>query len=181
LFYGRSAFTAALFPLIFLVFCIPIPSFILARTIDFLRRGSADVAFILFRLIGMPVYRQGFTFTLPDLVIEVAPQCSGIRAGISLLILDVLAGHLFLRSWWRCGVLIIATIPILIFKNALRIGVLSYLAVHVDKAILASRLHREGGIPFFALGLIMIYPIFALLMRSEGRQIVPQVRAEVNL
>ncbi len=168
-FYGFAAFKVALFPLLFLVFCIPIPSLLLDRTIDFLRRGSTDTAFVLLKLSGTPIYRQGFIFTLPDLVIEVAPECSGIRSGISLLILSLLAGHLFFRSLWRWGVLIIATIPVLIFKNALRIGVLSYLAVHVDKRILASRLHQEGGIPFFALGLLMIYPIFMTLMKSEGK------------
>jgi hypothetical protein len=47
--------------------------------------------------------------------------------------------------------------------------VLSLLAVHVDKGILESRLHREGGIPFFALGLVLIYPILTMLIKSERK------------
>src|SRR5262249_33915994 len=149
-FYGGVAFKAALFPLLFLVFCVPIPSPILDRTIAVLQRGSAEVAFVLLKLSGTPVHRGGlFLFALPDLVVEVEPECSGIRSGISLLIVSLLAGHLLLRSLWRRGALLAVAVPVLMFKNALRISMLSLLAVHIDKDILTSRLHREGGIPFF--------------------------------
>ena len=63
----------------------------------------------------------------------------------------------------------LVAIPVLLFKNALRIGTLSYLAVHVDRRILTSELHREGGIPFFVLGLILLYPVLAILMKSENK------------
>ena len=169
LFYGSVAFRTALFPLLFLAFCIPIPNAILERTITFLQHGSADMTYVLLKLTGTPVYREGVVFTLPNLVIEVAPQCSGIRSAISLFILSILAGHLMLRSSWRWGVMLLVTIPIVLLKNALRITTLSLLAVHVDKAILTSRLHREGGIPFFVLGLLLIYPVLAMLIRSERK------------
>ena len=158
--YGPTAFRSAIFPLLFLVFFIPIPTLILNRTITVLQRGSAEMAYLILKLSGTPVLRESaYIFRLPDLVIEVAPQCSGIRSGISLLISSLLAGHLFLRSIWKRGVLVIVAVPVLIFKNALRIGTLSYLAVHVDKRILTSELHREGGIPFFVLGLLLLYPV----------------------
>ena len=65
--------------------------------------------------------------------------------------------------------LVIASIPVLIFKNALRIATLSFLAVHVDHRILTSELHREGGIPFFVLGLLILYPVLAVLIKSENK------------
>jgi exosortase/archaeosortase family protein len=65
--------------------------------------------------------------------------------------------------------LVLIAIPVLIFKNALRIRTLSYLAVHFDPRILTSALHREGGIPFFVLGLLLLYPVLALLMKSESK------------
>jgi exosortase len=171
LFYGTAAFKAALFPLLFLVFCIPIPNFILVRTIATLQLWSANMAYVLIRLSGTAVLRHGMIFEMPGLTIEVAPQCSGIRSGISILISSLLAGHLFLRAMWRRGMLVLIAVPILIFKNALRIGTLSYLAIHLDKRILTSHLHTEGGIPFFVLGLILLYPVLALLIRSESKQL----------
>jgi exosortase len=169
LFYGAEAFKAALFPLLFLVFFIPMPIPVLDKAIDILRRGSTDMAFIILKLSGTPILREGFVFRLPNLSIEVAPECSGIRSGISILISGLLAGHLFLRSYWKRIVLVLIAIPVLMFKNALRIGTLSYLAVHFDPRILTSELHREGGIPFFVLGLLLLYPVLALLMKSESK------------
>ena|SRR5688572_21764773 len=169
LFYGTEAFKTAMFPLLFLVFFIPIPIPLLNKVIDVLQRGSADMSFIILKLSGTPILREGFVFKLPNISIEVAPECSGIRSGISIFISSLLAGHLFLRSYWARIALVLIAVPVLIFKNALRIGTLSYLATHFDPRILTSELHREGGIPFFVLGLLLLYPVLAILMKSESK------------
>jgi exosortase len=171
LFYGTTAFRTAIFPLLFMGFFIPIPGAILNGTITILQRASAETAYVILKLSGTPVLKESaYVMRLPDLVIQVAPECSGIRSGISLLISSLLAGHLFLRSMWRRSVLVIIAIPVLIFKNGLRIATLSYLAVHVDQRILTSELHREGGIPFFVLGLMLLYPVLAMLIKSENKK-----------
>jgi exosortase len=113
------------------------------------------------------VYREGFIFQTPHLSIEVARECSGIRSFISMLILTVLAGHLLLKATWRRLALILVAIPIMIFKNAVRIVTLTLLSIHVDPAILQSRLHQEGGIPFFLMALVLTYPVLKVLMRTE--------------
>jgi exosortase len=176
-FYGMDAFRAALFPLLFLAFCMPIPSAILKPLISVLHRGSAEISYILLSISGTPVYREAFTFHMPThmptldgskiLSIEVAPECSGIRSFLSMLILTILAGHMLLKTTWRRLALVLVAIPIMIFKNAVRIATLTLLSIHVDPAIIASRLHREGGIPFFLLALLLTYPILKALMRSE--------------
>jgi exosortase/archaeosortase family protein len=101
--------------------------------------------------------------------VEVARECSGIRSGISLVISGLLAGHLFLRAWWRRIAIIAVALPVLIFKNGLRIATLSYLAVKVNPEILRSELHRDGGIPFFVLGLLILYPFLLVLVKWEER------------
>jgi exosortase len=171
LFYGTTAFRTAIFPLLFLAFFIPIPTAVLDTTITILQRGSAEMAFVILKLSGTPVLREStYVIRMPDLLIQVAPECSGIRSGISLLMSGLLAGHLFLRSTWRRVALVIAAIPVLLFKNALRIATLSFLAVHVDHRILTSQLHREGGIPFFVLGLLLLYPVLVILIKSENKK-----------
>jgi hypothetical protein len=37
----------------------------------------------------------------------------------------------------------------------------------VNPGIIESRLHREGGIPFFMVALLLIYPVVVMLRRSE--------------
>jgi exosortase len=78
-FYGTDAFRRALFPLLFLAFCVPIPSPILHRTISALENTSAQTAFVLLRLTGTPVYSEGFILAMPGLTIDVAPECIVIR------------------------------------------------------------------------------------------------------
>jgi exosortase len=181
-FYGIPSFKAGLFPLLFLMFCVPIPSPIMDRITSVLQHGSADFAYVLLKLTGMPIYKDDVTFSLPGLDVIVAPECSGIRSGISLLILCLLAGNVVLRSWPRKLALVVAAIPILMFKNALRISTLSYLAVRIDHSILTSRLHQEGGIPFFVVGLLLLYPILQLLIKSEQQPSLPsRVSREVSL
>jgi len=170
LFYGPSSFKAGLFPLLFLFFAVPIPIAVLDGVIAVLQRGSAEVAFVLLRLSGTPVHHDGIILTLPGLIVEVAPQCSGIRSGITLLIVSLVANHLLLNSWWRRCAFILATIPVLFLKNAIRIAALSLLAVHVDRGILDSQLHQEGGIVFLMLGLLLLYPVLAMLVTSEKRE-----------
>jgi exosortase len=173
LFYGVRAFKESLFPLLFLLFCLPIPSALMNASISFLQHASADVAYVILKITGMPIYRDDVIFTLPGLTVEVAPECSGIRSAISLVILSLLTGNMALHSWQRKLVLVLAAIPVSIFKNALRISTLSFLAIHIDHRILTSRLHREGGIPFFVAALLLMYPILTYLIRSEKRPALP--------
>jgi exosortase len=181
-FYGTAAFRAALFPLLFLVFCIPIPSPLLDRTIAVLQHASAETAFTILKLTGTPVFREGYVFAMPNLVIEVAPECSGIRSGISMFILNLVAGQLLLQSPWKRAVLVIAAIPIQIVKNAVRIDTLSLLTIHVDPGIIEGRLHHEGGIVFFMLGLLLVYPILVTLMKSERKRalLLPRTAEQVS-
>ncbi len=166
-FYGGSAFRQGLFPLLFLVLCIPIPSLVLQGTVAVLQRGSAETAYVLLKMTGTPVYREGFIFAMPNLVIEVAPECSGIRSGLGMFIVSLLAGHLFLKNWWRRVALVVIAVAIAIFKNAIRIDTLSLLTIHVDPGIIDGRLHHEGGVIFFAVGLLMLYPVLMMLVKSE--------------
>jgi len=166
-FYGASAFDAGLFPLLFLLFMVPLPGFLLDRFIAWLQVGSADVAEWIFHLSGTPVLRQGLIFALPQVTIEVAKECSGIRSTQALLITCLLAGHLFLRTNWRRAALLVAAVPVLIFKNGVRIATLTLLAVHVDPSFLTGHLHRDGGFVFFTLGMLILLPLLWWLQKTE--------------
>jgi exosortase len=150
---------------------IPIPAGILDHVVTGLQTGSAEVAYRLFRLVGAPVFRESmFKFSLPGVTIEVAGECSGIRSGMSLLISSIVAGYLCLRSNWSRILLCLLTIPIVIFKNAVRIVTISLLGVYVDPDFLHGRLHQYGGLPFSILALVLLAPIVFSLIRIERRR-----------
>jgi len=167
LFYSLEAFRKAIFPLMFLFFMVPIPTLLMEKIISILQEGSAEATFILFQLSGVPVLREGFIFHLPNLSIEVAKQCSGIHSGIALFITSVIAGKLFLLTGWRKWLLILFVFPIAIMKNGLRIVILTLLGNNLDERILSGSLHRQGGIPFFLLAVLLLMMVLWLLRRSE--------------
>ncbi|MEP6539239.1 MAG: exosortase/archaeosortase family protein [Bryobacteraceae bacterium] len=167
LLFGLSSFQHIIFPLIFLFLIAPLPFSLMDKAVIALQKGSADVAFTLFKAAGVPVFRDGFQFSLPGIVIEIAEECSGIRSSTSLLISSFLAGHLFLRSNWRKAWLILLTIPIVIFKNAVRIVTLSLLAAYVDRGFLFGNLHKHGGLPFSLIALSLMALVLLALRKTE--------------
>src|SRR2546425_12541234 len=165
--YGRRALRTGLFPVLFLFLMVPVPDFILDRVIVWLQTWSAEVSYAVFELVGVPVLRTGFIFSLPGVTIEVAKECSGIRSSLVMLITSLLAGHLYLQSAWTKTVLPLATLPLLIVKNGIRIVTLTLLSVYVDPGFLTGRLHRQGGVVFFLLALAILAPVLWLLQKSE--------------
>ena len=158
------------FGLFLLLFMVPLPSFLLDAVIGFLQRSSAEATAVLFSVLGVPVFRQGFVFSLSNFSIHVAEECSGIRSAISLLIVSLVAGHFFLRSAWTKLGLVMVVIPLAIVKNAFRIVGLSLLANYVDPTFITdSTLHRNGGIPLFLLSLVVLLSLAWLLRRFEKK------------
>ena len=172
LFYGTAVFRSGIFPLLFLVLMIPIPTLVVDKIIFILQSASADVSYVFFKMTGVPVYREGFLFQLVGVSVEVAKECSGIRSSIALFITSILAGRFFLGSWWKKIIFALSIFPITIIKNGFRIITLSLLGAYVDiKFLTDSFLHKNGGILFFMLGLILLYPVLWILRKSEGEDI----------
>ncbi|HEX4920045.1 MAG TPA: exosortase/archaeosortase family protein, partial [Candidatus Bathyarchaeia archaeon] len=167
--YGTKALNKALFPLLFLFFLVPLPDTALTSLIALLQGASAFLSEVILRILGVPVLRSGTVLSLPGVDLEVSPQCSGIRSSIALLILILIGSYLFLRSGWHRLVLVVAVLPVVIIKNAVRIVSLSLLSVYVDPSFLSGSLHRSGGGLFFVIGLVILMPILVFFARTERR------------
>jgi len=157
LLYGPNTLAKAFFGILFLVFMIPIPSLIMDKIIYALQVGSTEASGLLFTLIGVPFHREGFIFQLPGISVKVAEECSGIRSSLSLFIISILAGHFYLDRFWKRVILALVVFPVTVFKNGIRITILSLLGAYVDERWLTeSSLHHSGGFVFFipAVGLL---------------------------
>ena len=60
--YGIQAFRAASFGLGFMAFMVPFPSVFLDAIVTFLQHSSAETTDVLFSVLGVPVFREGFVF-----------------------------------------------------------------------------------------------------------------------
>ena len=158
------------FGLLCLLFMVPLPSFLLEAIVGFLQRSSAEATAVLFSVLGVPVFRQEFVFSLSNFTIHVAEECSGIRSALALFITGIVAGHFFLRSTGAKLGLVAVVVPLAIVKNAFRIVGLALLANYVDPTFITnSALHRSGGIPLFLVSLILLLSLTWLLRKLEKR------------
>jgi exosortase len=179
--YGTRSFRAALFPCLFLLLMIPIPTLALDKIVLVLQEASAITTYAIFTLLRVPILWQHFRFSLPGVEIEIAEECSGIRSSLALFITSILAGHVFLQSNWRKAIFSLLTIPIVIFKNAVRIVTISCLGVYVDPGFLHGRLHRYGGLPFSLVSLGILLPLLFALQKGESdRSEVTRANAEAG-
>jgi len=169
--FGFPGMRVALFPLGLLVFAIPLPDALLSQVIAALQSASADMTEALFKLSPLPVVREGFTFSLPGLQIEVARECSGIRSSIALVITGLLASHLWLRRWWSKAVVLLLIYPLAVFKNGLRIVTLCLLTLYVDEGFIMDDLHTRGGAIFFGITLAILLPALLVLRKLEASRV----------
>lgn len=167
--FGRESMRSGTFACGLLFLTVPIPSPLLNRAIHALQAGSAEVTEVLFDLAGIPTLREGFIFHLSRINIEVARECSGIRSSVALFIITLLISHFRLRSWWAKGVFLIVGLLMTILKNGIRIVTLTILALRVDPSFLYGRLHHEGGVVFFLIGLLLLVPCLWILEKTESR------------
>src|SRR5207248_5316134 len=99
-FFGRGWMLAAAFPLGFLIFMVPMPDAMADALETASKYASAELANFLFHLSGTPFLLVGLVFQLPNITIEVAQACSGIRSSWVLFITSILAANLFLKTPW---------------------------------------------------------------------------------
>ncbi len=165
--YGLTSLRSAGFPVWLLLLMVPIPSIVLDRLVAALQAGSAELAYILFRAVGVPVLRHGMVMSLPGIDIEVAQQCSGIRSTMALFVAGAVVSRVLLRTPWARSLAILCLAPIGMFRNAVRIVSISLLGVYVDRDFFFGNLHRQGGIPFSLVGFAVLIPLVWLLRKWE--------------
>jgi exosortase len=160
---------AVAFPLAYLIFMVPLPEPLADVLEQASATASAEMANLLFHLTGLPFLRDGQIFQLPNITLEVAQECSGIRSSLVLFITSILAANLFLKTTWRRLALVAIVIPLGIFRNGFRILVIALLCVNVGPQMINSLIHRRGGPLFFVLSLVPLLLVLWWLRRGEQK------------
>jgi exosortase C (VPDSG-CTERM-specific) len=170
LFYGWRVVWSMSGPLLILCFLLPFPRMVEHGIEEFLQRTSALAASALFWMGRMDYVREGLVFRLPGISLEVARECSGIHSTLVLFLTSLVASNLFLRTGWRRALLVLSVIPLGILRNGFRIFTLGMLCVHVDRGLIDSWIHHQGGPVFFVLSLVPLFGLLWLLQRGDAKE-----------
>jgi len=149
---------------------VPPPDSVINSLITMLQWGSADAAYILFRLFRVPLVRDGLVFSFSRIDIEVARECSSIRSSTLLFVTTLVIAQLFLRSSRNKWIVVLLSVPVAVLKNGVRIFTLSLLAEYVSTGWLDGWFHHQGGFIFLALGLAIMLTLIWLVARTENRR-----------
>jgi exosortase len=168
--FGTRVSKSVAFPLAFLLWLVPLPTFLLDAVVSFLQLGSAYTSELLFKSVGVPVVQDGIRLTIPSLTVEVAQECSSIRSSLFLLVMTMVLAQLFLRSPWRKALVIAAVVPLSLAKNGLRIFTIAMLGTRVDPGFLNGKLHRNGGPIFLTIALAVIFLLLWILRDEKSEQ-----------
>jgi exosortase len=109
------------FALLVLFLAIPLPTIIFNQIALPLQIFASELASSLLTLFNVPVLRQGNIIQLAAMKLEVAEACSGIRSLVSLFTFAVFCGYFLEKTFLRRLVLALASVPIAIVANAVRI------------------------------------------------------------
>jgi exosortase len=165
--FGTRLSRSLLFPLGFLFLVVPLPRFLVDEIVAWLQQASAFTAHYMFYVARVPVSQNGVLIDIPGLTVEVATECSSIRSSSMLLITTMILAQLLLRTAWRKWLVIAIAIPVSVAKNGLRIFTIAMLGTRVDASYLTGRLHHQGGIVFFSIGLGCMFFVLWILHGNE--------------
>jgi exosortase len=157
LFLGWNFFRALLFPWAFLLLMIPVPAIVFNQITFPLQLLASKVASTTLPWMGVPVLREGNVIVLPAMALEVAEACSGIRSLMSLATLAVIYGYLMERKVGVRVLLAVASIPIAVAANSLRIVGTGLLVQYWDPEKAEGFFHEFSGWLIFVVSLVMLY------------------------
>lgn len=145
------------FPILFLLFLVPLPGFVVEAATGPLKQLVSSLVATLLGSAGYEVVRNGVVLVVNGHELLVADACSGMNSLASLFALTLLYMHLMGRPGvaYRAAMLA-GIVPIAIAANVLRVLALSLVAVHWGD-------DAARGWPHDAIGFVAFGLAFALL------------------
>jgi exosortase B len=161
---GWGAVRVLWFPLLFIVFMLPLPGFVVDAATGPLKQYVSVLAENVLYAVGYPIARNGVVLTVGSYQLLVADACSGLHSMFSLSAMGLLYLHLMRHaSWLRNGILIAAILPIAFFANVVRVMVLVLITYHFGDEAGQGFLHGVAGILLFVIALLVLFALDAVL------------------
>jgi exosortase D (VPLPA-CTERM-specific) len=164
-FLGWPAFRLIAVPLLILWLMIPLPAFVLNNLSTKLQLLSSQIGVWFIRLFDISVFLEGNVIDLGGYKLQVAEACSGLRYLFPLMTIGFLMAYLYKGALWKRIVLFLSSIPITVFMNSLRIGIIGVTVDRWGTEMAEGFLHEFQGWMIFMLSAGLMLGEMALLNR----------------
>lgn len=154
------------YPLLFLVFLIPLPEFVVESLTGPLKQHvSVFAEDILYRL-GYPIARNGVMLSIGPYQLLVADACSGLYSMFSLSALGLFYIYVARRpSWTHNAILLGSIIPIAFFSNVVRVVLLVLITYYFGYEVGEGFAHKTAGIVLFLAALMSFVILDGLIVQ----------------
>jgi exosortase len=169
--FGRSAFREMRLPVLYLLLMIPLPYILYDAAAFPLKLIVANASVNMLKLLGFSVVREGNIILFPSLILEVADACSGLRSLMTLVTLAVTCSFLMLRTPLMRVLLVVASVPIAVVTNMLRVIVTGILAETISPELAEGVFHEMAGLGVFIMALLLTGVLTLILRHLEVRNV----------
>jgi exosortase len=163
LFLGVQRTKKILLPLGFSAFMLPIPAGLIEPLHLGLRRIASEATASIVAALGIPIFVEGTTLSVPNATLEVSDACSGFSTLYAASALACLTAYASPSSRRRGAVLLLA-VPLAIVANIARVTLLVLAVWWKGNGVLETVLHPSSGV--LAFGVVMV--VLTWLGRPPG-------------
>ncbi len=166
--YGKRA-RHLLFPILILVFIVPLPPF-LNQTISFkLKLMASALSTEMLRATGISALLEGNIIDLGVGKLNVVDACSGLRYIMPIILMGLLVGYFFVRGIWRRLVILIIAMPLSVILNSFRIYITGIFTVNGHPELAEDTFHDFFGIAIFLTAFLTL-GCMAFILKRIGSQ-----------
>jgi len=163
---GAGVVKQTLFPLLFIVFMIPLPGFLVDEITGPLKQIISLIAEQILYWAGYPIARVGVSLLIGKYQLLVADACSGLHSLFSLLAVGLFYQHLnAYKNWKHRLFLLLSIIPVAFFANVARVILLVLITYHLGDEAGQGALHSAAGIIMFTAAMLVFFTLDSLLRR----------------
>lgn len=163
-------------PLALLFFTVPLPAFIYQNLSSQLQLISSEIGVAVIRLFGISVFLDGNVIDLGTIKLEVVEACSGLRYLFPLMTLGFIVAYFFKEAFWKRAIIFLSTIPITVFMNSIRIGIIGVLVEYGGLAMAQGFIHDfEGWVVFMACISVLIVEMWILSRISVKKRPLQEI------
>lgn len=166
---GWSRLRVLAFPVAYLLFMVPFLRGVTDRVYWPFQLFAAKAGTAMMELMGIPVLLERQFIELPNVMLEVAVECSGIHYLISIVAIGVPLAYLTQRTWSRKVGLVALAVVIAVVANAVRVAFIGAWAYYYDPSHIHGPFHVFQGFLVSQVGFAALFVGAWVLSRGAGR------------
>jgi exosortase B len=166
---GWRAMARLWLPLVFLIFLVPLPNFVIVSITGPLKSMVSQMVESVLYEFGYPIARSGVMLSIGQYQLLVTDACSGLNSLYTLAALGLLYLYITASGNIARNVCLLASIfPIALAANFVRVLILTLITFHWGDEVAQSFLHGFAGMTLFAIALLLLLGLDVLLHRMPA-------------